>query len=128
MRNARPSSQAELAERCSLLELKARMLEQSAGQLQDEEGLHEEEDALEYEDSLHFDQALEHAGLHYEDSLANQDRLRHSGEHGSPQSWFSSPPLSPTQHEGHALGADEDAASLEQTHPLPEVHEEDEGQ
>jgi hypothetical protein len=45
--------QAELAERCSLLELKARMLEQSAGQLQyAEEGFADEQDDTQYANGI----------------------------------------------------------------------------
>lgn len=60
--------QAELAERCSLLELNARMLEQSAGQPQyAEEGLAVEEDDFQYAvDVLRPSASLSDDGLQHE--------------------------------------------------------------
>ena len=63
--------QAELAERCSLLELKARMLEQSAGQPPyAEEVLAAEEEGFQYADDV----------LHLSGSSVLDDGLQHEDD------------------------------------------------
>lgn len=90
-------AQAELAERCSLLELKARMLEQSAGQLQYDEGLPSDE------------------GVLYEDGL-----LAYDGGYGSQGDEYGSPPLSPAHGGGYGPDA-EDAVALSHPHEQPQA-------
>jgi hypothetical protein len=71
--------QAELAERCSLLELKARMLEQSAGQPQyAEEGLAvEDDDDFQYaDDVLQLSGAVSDGSLQREDDVPILDGLQ----------------------------------------------------
>jgi hypothetical protein len=71
--------QAELAERCSLLELKARMLEHSVGQPQyAEEGLAVEDDNFQYaDDVLRPSYSMSDDSLQHEDDTPNLEGLQH---------------------------------------------------